>query len=103
MVSLTNLLNHFQSAVWLPWLIYFWERTVKTERWSALVAFSIVSLCQLLAGSPEIFTLSIGLVVLDTFACTAKGRPRFLPEYGYLIGAGVDHHWTRHGSVAADG
>jgi hypothetical protein len=65
-VSLSNLLNHFQSAVWLPWVIYFWEQTVRERRWKDIAAFSIVALCQLFAGSPEIFLLSIGLVVLDT-------------------------------------
>ena len=65
MVSLTNLLNHFQSAVWLPWLIYFWERTVREKRWKNITVFSVVALCQLLAGSPEIFILSMGLAILD--------------------------------------
>jgi hypothetical protein len=89
-VSLTNLLNHFQSAVWLPWLIYFWERTVKTERWSALVVFSIVSLCQLLAGSPEIFILSVGLVFLDTVRMYTEGEcRRFCRKMAVLIGAGL--------------
>lgn len=67
MVSLTNLLNHFQSAVWLPWVILFWERAVGTRRWKNIAEFSIVALLQILAGSPEIFLLSIALVVLDTF------------------------------------
>ncbi len=66
MVSLTNLLNHFQSAVWLPWVIYFWERTVRAKRWRNVAVFAVVALSQLLAGSPEVFVLSIGLVVLDT-------------------------------------
>jgi hypothetical protein len=89
-VSLTNLLNHFQSAVWLPWLIYFWERTVKTERWSALVVFSIVSLCQLLAGSPEISALSVGLVFLDTVRMYSEGEcRRFCRKMAALIGAGL--------------
>jgi Bacterial membrane protein YfhO len=89
-VSLTNLLNHFQSAVWLPWLVYFWERTVKTERWSALVVFSIVSLCQLLAGSPEIFALSMGLVVLDTIRMYGEGECRsFCRNVGILSAAGL--------------
>ena len=66
-VSLSNLLNHFQSAVWLPWVIYSWERAVRTAGWKNVSIFSIVALCQLLAGSPEIFLLSIGLVALDTF------------------------------------
>jgi hypothetical protein len=64
-VSLTNLLNHFQSAVWLPWMIYCWERAVQRKRWSSIVGFSIIALCQLLAGSPEIFLLSLALVVAD--------------------------------------
>ena len=66
MVSLTNLLNHFQSAVWLPWVIYFWEHAVTSKKWNDFIIFTLVSLCQLLAGSPEIFVLSLGLVVLDT-------------------------------------
>jgi hypothetical protein len=89
-VSLTNLVNHFQSAVWLPWLIYFWERTVKIERWSALVVFSIVSLCQLLAGSPEIFIFSIGLVFLDTVRMYSDGECRgFSRKVSVLLGAGL--------------
>ena len=66
MVSLTNLLNHFQSAVWLPWIIFFWERAIRTQRLKDTIFFTLVALCQLIAGSPEIFLLSIGLMVLDT-------------------------------------
>jgi Bacterial membrane protein YfhO len=89
-VSLTNLVNHFQSAVWLPWLIYFWERTVKIERWSALVVFSIVALCQLLAGSPEIFIFSIGLVLLDTVRMYSEGECRgFCRKVFVLLAAGL--------------
>lgn len=89
-VSLTNLLNHFQSAVWLPWLIYFWERTVKTSRWSALVVFSMISLCQLLAGSPEIFLLALGLVVLDTIRMYSEGECRDIYRtVAFLLGAGL--------------
>ena len=65
MVSLTNLLNHFQSAVWLPWIIYFWESAVRDKRARNVAIFTIIALCQLLAGSPEIFLLSIGLALLD--------------------------------------
>jgi len=89
-VSLTNLLNHFQSAVWLPWMIYLWERTVRTERWTAFVAFLIVSLSQLLAGSPEIFLLSLGLVVLDTIRLYREREINaFFRCITILFGAGV--------------
>jgi hypothetical protein len=71
-------LNHFQGAVWLPWSIYLWERAIGSGRWSAIVLFSLVSLCQLLAGSPEIFILSIGLVFLDTIRISSKEKFRGL-------------------------
>jgi hypothetical protein len=74
MVSLTNLLNHFQSAVWLPWLVYCWERAVENKRWSALVVFSIVAVCQLLAGSPEIFAFSAALLLADIGRMYRKGQ-----------------------------
>jgi membrane protein YfhO len=79
-VSLTNLLNHFQGAVWLPWSIYLWERAIRVRRGSTIVHFSLVSLCQLLAGSPEIFLLSIVLVFLDTIRMSRK------VEFGSLTG-----------------
>jgi hypothetical protein len=64
-VSLSNLLNHFQSAVWLPWLIFVWECALLTPKWSTFVIFAVVAALQFLAGSPEIFTMSMGLAVLD--------------------------------------
>lgn len=89
MVSLTNLLNHFQSAVWLPWVLFFWERAVRTRRWKNISGFSIVALCQILAGSPEIFLLSIGLVVLDTFRLHQEEQLHGLfPVSGILLGSG---------------
>ena len=66
-VSLSNLLNHFQSAVWLPWVLLAWERLLLTPRWSYFVTFTFVAAFQLLAGSPEMFAMSIGLVLLDGF------------------------------------
>ncbi len=66
-VSLSNLLNHFQSAVWLPWLILTWERMLFIPRWRNFVAFTLVAALEFLAGSPEIFTMSMGLALLDGF------------------------------------
>jgi membrane protein YfhO len=74
MVSLTNLLNHFQSAVWLPWLVYCWERAVKNKRWSTLVVFAMVAVCQLLAGSPEVFAFSAVLLVADIVRMYSKEK-----------------------------
>src|SRR6185436_6197402 len=64
-VSLSNLLNHFQTAVWLPWLIFVWERTLISRTWRSFLLFSLLSLCALLAGSPEMYLLCLALMLLD--------------------------------------
>ncbi|HXV81904.1 MAG TPA: YfhO family protein [Candidatus Binatia bacterium] len=64
-VSLSNLLNHFQTAVWLPWVILSWERLLGSISWLKFLAFTSISAIQLLAGSPELFAISMGLVLLD--------------------------------------
>ena len=63
-VSLTNLLNHFQSAVWLPWLLLSWERLVRSPRWRFFVEFTVTATIQFLAGSPEITGLSMFLALI---------------------------------------
>jgi hypothetical protein len=89
MVSLSNLLNHFQSGVWLPWVIYFWERAVRAQRWKDIAAFSVVALSELLAGSPEIFLLSIGLATLDTVRLHREEQMHgFFRVSAILIGSG---------------
>jgi len=65
LVSLTNLLNHFQTAVWLPWVIFLGEKVVRSCRWKDFLAFTLASLLQFLAGSPEIYAMSMGLLSLD--------------------------------------
>jgi hypothetical protein len=64
-VSLSNLLNHFQAAVWLPWVILTWERALHAPSWRSFVIFTVVSSVQFLGGSPELFAMSMALVVLD--------------------------------------
>ena len=63
-VSLTNLLNHFQSAVWLPWLLITWERVLFSPRWRYFVDFTVVAAMQFLAGSPEITAMSMFLALV---------------------------------------
>jgi hypothetical protein len=64
-VALTNLLNHFQTAVWLPWMVLTWERLLEAPCWKRFVASGSISAAALLAGSPEIFVLCIALMFLD--------------------------------------
>src|ERR1044071_9375593 len=89
-VSLTNLLNHFQSAVGLPWIIFLWERALTSRRVKDMMVFAVVGLCQLLAGSPEIFLLSLGLVMLDTLRLRREQQiPSLFHAGAVLLGAGL--------------
>jgi hypothetical protein len=64
-VSLSNLLNHFQTAVWLPWIIFAWERVLCRLSWRNFLFFTGITVIQFLAGSPELFAMSTVLVLLD--------------------------------------
>jgi hypothetical protein len=89
-VSLTNLLNHFQSAVWLPCAVLLWERVLKSGRWSDFAIFSAVLTCQLLAGSPEIFMLSLSVLVLDAARMKHRGEiSSAVRAIAILAGAGA--------------
>jgi len=64
-VSLANLLNHFQTAVWLPWVILFSERALRSGSSRDVLAFVLALVFQFLAGSPEIYLMSLGLIFLN--------------------------------------
>ena len=64
-VSLSNLLNHFQAAVWLPWVLFFWERCLERQSWKNITVLTLVVLLQFLAGSPELYAMTMALVLLD--------------------------------------
>jgi hypothetical protein len=66
-VSLSNLLNHFQAAVWLPWVLLTWERLLSSPRWSTFIVFTLLVTVQFLAGSPELFVMSMAFVLIDGF------------------------------------
>ena len=63
-VALSNLLNHFQTAVWLPWMILCWERLLLSLSWKKFLALVLIAANAFLAGSPEIFALSTILIFL---------------------------------------
>jgi len=76
-VSLTNLLNHFQAAVWLPWVVLLAERSFLSYRWRNFLLFESVLLVQFLAGSPEFYVMSIMLAFLASLRIKAN-RPEIL-------------------------
>ena len=77
-VSLSNLLNHFQAAVWLPWVLFFWERCLQRQSWKNITVLTLVVLLQFLAGSPELYAMTMVLVLLDGARCRAlASRPSY--------------------------
>lgn len=85
-VSLTNLLNHFQTAVWLPWVVLLWERFLDFSSIRRFTLFTLALLVQFLAGSPEFYLMSAGLLALDSFA-RRQARCFPLARLGALAGA----------------
>ena len=89
-VSLTNLLNHFQSAVWLPWLILAFERVLITPRWAHFLTFIFVAAVQLLGGSPEMFALSMSLALIDGIRMRDRdAQVSYCRIFGFAVGGNV--------------
>jgi len=87
-VSLSNLLNHFQSAVWLPWVLLTWRQLLDAPGWRKFLLFSVTSALQFLAGSPEFFAMSVLLLVVDGLRFRSKDEGLSpLLSFGLLGGA----------------
>jgi Bacterial membrane protein YfhO len=84
-VSLSNLLNHFQTAVWLPWVILTWERLIRSISWLKFLAFVFISAVQCLAGSPELFAMSMALVLIDGMRLRKDGTRISLSKILFLF------------------
>jgi hypothetical protein len=90
MISLTNLLNHFQTAVWLPWSVYLWESVLRKGSWKSFVLLSGVLLIQFLGGSPEIYILSAGLLFFNGIAITySEDRRRYARSIYLFLAANI--------------
>ncbi len=77
-VSLTNLLNHFQAAVWLPSVVLLAERCFRSCSWRNFLGFVAVSLLLFLAGSPEFYAMNMIFVILALMrlkATSPESRP----------------------------
>lgn len=89
-VSLTNLLNHFQSAVWLPWALLFWEKALSSGSRKSFLSLVFVLWLQLLAGSPEIYLISSLLLLLDALrVASERERPSSLGIVGLFAAANL--------------
>jgi hypothetical protein len=65
LVSLSNVLDHFQSAVWLPWIVLLNERCLRDRSLKNFAALTLALLIQWLAGSPEIYAMTSGVLLLN--------------------------------------
>jgi len=89
-VSLSNLLNHFQTAIWLPWLILLGERAFLDGSRRNVLAFTGVSLIQFLAGSPELYAMSVGLLLFDALRLKTQDKPfPYARSFRILVAANV--------------
>jgi hypothetical protein len=66
-VSLSNLLDHFQSAVWLPWVIYCAEKAFKRQTLNSILIVAFLLTVQFFAGSPEICLMTGAFLLADGF------------------------------------
>src|SRR5690349_8710583 len=89
MVSLINLLNHFQSAVWLPSSVFCWSLFLRRNSWRNFLFVILVLTIQFLAGSPEIYGFTILLLVLTTCTEVSYSTKKLLRSLGWLVLANV--------------
>jgi hypothetical protein len=73
-VSLSNLMDHFQTAVWMPWVLYFIDRCVYRLSRRNFVILVLFCVMQFLAGSPEIWLMTVCLGFLVGIRARANGE-----------------------------
>ena len=89
-VSLSNLLNHFQTAVWLPWMVLSWERALVIGSWRTFLILLLILLCAILGGSPEVYLFSLGLLLLDGLRLRYQNQNLTLSRIGgWLLAANL--------------
>jgi len=84
-VSLSSLMDHFQTAVWLPWVLLLGERCLRLPSGKNFLLFTSVLLVQFLAGSPEIYAMSLGLFFLDGLRFKAEGANVTYGRFLFLL------------------
>jgi len=81
-ISLSNMMDYFETAVWLPWILFWGERSVRSQSWKDWIPLTFVLLTQFLAGHPETYVMSSGLLLLDGLRIGAQQK---IIRYGKLI------------------
>jgi hypothetical protein len=68
LISLLNLANHLQGAAWAPWMLLTWCRLTRKRSGSALLSFALVTVLEILAGSPETVLMTLAILAAWTVA-----------------------------------
>jgi len=89
MVSLTNVLNHFQAAVWLPWAVLCADEFFRERSWKNFLFLTAVLTVQFLAGSPEVYLITQALVFLYCLRAGAAGARDVGAAFLTLAGANL--------------
>ncbi len=87
LVSMMNLTNHLQGAVWSPWVMLAAIRLFEHPRPRSVVVFSLAMALQLLAGSPETLLMTLTIVFAWT-AYAAAPDPVAVLRAELLVGLG---------------
>jgi len=88
-VSLVNLLNHFQTAVWLPWLLLLGEKQTVCKDRSKIFTVAILATLQFLAGSPEIYGMSMALFFMNSLRMKWEERTSYARVFASLLTVNV--------------
>jgi len=87
LVSMMNLTNHLQGAVWSPWVLLAAMRLFKRPGPRSLVVFSLAIVLQLLAGSPETLLMTL-TIVFAWAAYAAAPDPMTVVRAELMLGLG---------------
>ncbi|PIR00145.1 MAG: hypothetical protein COV66_08615 [Nitrospinae bacterium CG11_big_fil_rev_8_21_14_0_20_45_15] len=84
-ISLSQLHNHFQSASWLPWILFFFVQFLQKGGRARFVSAIIVFVFQVLAGSPEFCLLTTALLfAYVTFLPGSQPLSGVLKSYAFI-------------------
>ena len=84
-VSLTNLLNHFQTVVWLPWLLFLAEKHLASSNRLTPILLVLIATVQFLAGSPEIYAMSMSLFLINGLRIKGEGRASYTRIFASFV------------------
>ncbi|MFQ5716141.1 MAG: YfhO family protein [Nitrospinales bacterium] len=86
-LSVMNFYNHFQSAVWMPLILLFFQKYLEKGQVRDFLATVACLTCQTLAGSPENSVMTVLLVYgYSIIMAPAKTRISGIPRRTLILG-----------------